>query len=329
VVDQPGEVRCAHGRFLQRCERPPVERHAQIPGEGRLDRQPRQLVPELDAVVLGAQHPRADAFVEAVERALGEGLEQPHFGALGDDGDRVEHRSGRGSETRRAGQDGVAHRHRHALGLRCEGLGDEERVAGGALVQLRGIGSGCRRQRGDRGRGQAGELQPGDGSDPRKLAEHDPQRVGAGHLLVSVAGDHQRRHLVDAAGEEPHDVERGLVGPVDVLEHEHRRRRRAELGEHRRRDVVRHRPLLDAPPELPVGHPRDVEERPERPWREERIARRPQNPGLRAAVRAEPAKQGRLADAGLTLDEDDLATRAGPHGGEAGTEHHELFRTLE
>jgi predicted N-acetyltransferase YhbS len=61
--------------------------------------------------------------------------------------------------------------------------------------------------------------QPDPGRHGRQLAEHDPQRV-VGH--VAECGDRQRRHAVHAAPAQPQHVERALVGPVHVLEHEHR-----------------------------------------------------------------------------------------------------------
>jgi hypothetical protein len=55
-----------------------------------------------------------------------------------------------------------------------------------------------------------------------QLAEHDPHRVGGVQLVVAVGGDNQRRQRVGAPGDELQDVERGLVGPVEVLEDEDR-----------------------------------------------------------------------------------------------------------
>ena len=74
--------------------------------------------------------------------------------------------------------------------------------------------------------------------------------MGAVELLVAVAGDDERRHRFGPAGHQPQHVKRRLVRPMDVLEHQDRRRRRLELAQQRCRDVVRLRPPFDVILEL-------------------------------------------------------------------------------
>ena len=51
-------------------------------------------------------------------------------------------------------------------------------------------------------------------------------------FIVAIAQHHQRTHALDATGEELHQVERGRVGPVQVLEHDDGGSRRAlQFGE--------------------------------------------------------------------------------------------------
>ena len=90
------------------------------------------------------------------------------------------------------------------------------------------------------------QLHPADRRTRGELAEHDPQRIGDVELVVAVAGDDERGHRLDPAGEQAEDVERRLVGPVHVLEHEDGRAPsaaapRASAAD----DLVRHRAPLD------------------------------------------------------------------------------------
>src|SRR6266568_3730576 len=55
--------------------------------------------------------------------------------------------------------------------------------------------------------------------------------------------------------------------------------------------------------ELTVSHLRDVEQRPERARREQRIARAPENSRRISKLVRKPAHQRRLADTGLAADE--------------------------
>ena len=94
VVREPVEVHDAVGR---RGERPPARARCSadpsIRRQRLLDRQPRKLMPEGDAVPAGTSMPGPEALLEAVDRRAGERLEQPQLGCVGDDRDRVEQRS--------------------------------------------------------------------------------------------------------------------------------------------------------------------------------------------------------------------------------------------
>ena len=57
------------------------------------------------------------------------------------------------------------------------------------------------------------------------VAQERPQRVGDVELLVAEGADHQRPGGCDAAEQEAQEVDGALVGPVEVVDDEHRRGR--------------------------------------------------------------------------------------------------------
>ena len=160
-------------------------------------------------------------------------LEQPQLGARRCDRDRVEQGARAGGQPRRAGQDGVA----HALGERRpaggERLGHVERVAAGDPVELGGVDLVRLGQILHRPLRQRLEPQARDGR-PRQLAQNSAERVGPAHLVVAVGEDDERRSGLDSAREQADEVERGAVGTVQILEHDHVRRPPAKLVEERR-----------------------------------------------------------------------------------------------
>jgi hypothetical protein len=175
------------------------------------------------------------------------------------------------------------------------------------------------RQRGDRfGRQRGGREAVRDPA--RQRAEHQPQRVRAVELIVAVGGDHKRRQRLDPARQQPHDVERRLVGPVQILEHDDRGS--AQLGRQRGREVTRRRAVRDQLGEL-AAH---VDERAERPRRVERVARAPQHP---RAVLAERAHARGLADPGLARHEHEAPAAARLDVSVAGRQQVEFRRTLQ
>jgi hypothetical protein len=57
-------------------------------------------------------------------------------------------------------------------------------------------------------------------------------------LVFAVGGEDERGHRADTSREDPEDVERRLVGPVQVLEHEHRGALIAKHAQQRGRHLV-------------------------------------------------------------------------------------------
>ncbi len=125
-------------------------------------------------------------------------------------------------------------------------------------------------------------------------------------LVVPVRRDDEPRDAVDAPAEDAQHVERRLVRPVDVLDHDDR----GAVG--LREERPRHRPgvrpgreqLLERPARA-VG---DVGERAERARRGEVLARPGEDPRLRSP--AELADERGLADPGLAADEHEPAALA-------------------
>ncbi len=214
-----------------------------------------------------------------------------------DDRQQLDRGARRGRERLDACDDGIGDARRHPV-TGVDDLGHEEGVAGGDLQHLLGVQVRAGGQRRDRPRGEAPEPDPTD-VGARQHPEDTLQRMVGPDLVVAVGHDEDASQPVDAAPDEPQHVERGLVGPVDVLEHQHRGAQRVvQLGEQRveegagvgRRDHVRERAACG------TCH---VVERTEGAAREEVVAPADEQPALDAGLVTEGADQARLADARL------------------------------
>ena len=146
--------------------------------------------------------------------------------------------------------------------MRGEQLLGEQRVAAAALVQLggqRGIGRAAEDPLELGGHALAAErrqLRQHHAVVVLQLGEHLADRVGAAQLAGAEADRHGQPLPAQAAHEEAHELARGAVDPVDVLEdHEHRRaaperaQQRHDRLEHARlREAVRLRTSADGQP---------------------------------------------------------------------------------
>ena len=119
-------------------------------------------------------------------------------------------------------------------------------------------------------------------------------------LIVPICGNHQRRHDLGTPPEHGHDIERCLVRPVQILDHDDRganggqfvaKRREAAGGALTSRDGLGKRTTHDRG---------DVNERSERTRRTQAITATPQDPRSRTASFTEIPHQGGLPDTGLT-----------------------------
>jgi hypothetical protein len=306
VVCEPGEVACAVRRFSEGRERSAVELGSPGRSERLLDGYSGELVAEGDAALTGHEHARHETFVQMLEALLAERLQEPELGLRRYDGDGLEQSGGRRGETGCAGEHRVADRGRDPVSLRREGLRDEERVSGSLAIEILDVDVvGLRERRHGDGRKRL-EPEAEDSLPGGELADQDPQRVHALELVVSIGHEDEARRVLDPASQQPDDVERRLVRPVCVLEHEDRRPR-AKLTQQLRRDLVRTGSARNERSELATGHVRDIEEWPQRTRREECLARPREHTDRRGLLGAEPLHERRLADPGLSSEQDETA----------------------
>jgi hypothetical protein len=128
--------------------------------------------------------------------------------------------------------------------------------------------------------------------------------------LVAAVGQQQRAgRAPDTAADDGQRVERRLVGPVQVLHHEHGRVAAVELVEQRAEHRLARCVGGQRVGELAARLPGDVVDRPQRTRREQRVAGAPQE--ARAAGARDALCQRGLADPGLAGDQHDAAV-AGP-----------------
>ena len=299
VVGEPRRVGAARVEPLEHLA---VQRRAAPRRDLGLEREPRELVAEGDGAAVHPRHAGQQAFVE---RLVG-GVDQLRVGGAGDHGQALEQLARRRAQTGGAGEHGVADRGRDRGGGRGQHLGHVERVAAGAAVQGVGVDPVRLGQRADRLGGQRRQLDPLDAHGGGQLAEHHAQRP---RLVVAEGDERERGHALHPAPEQAQHVERALVGPVDVLEHEHGAGRLAQGVQQGGDEHGRPRAGRDDLLQLAAGGVGDVEQRAERPRRVQRVARAPQD----LAALGELAHERGLADAGLAADQDQPAGRAGEH----------------
>jgi hypothetical protein len=122
-------------------------------------------------------------------------------------------------------------------------------------------------------------------------------------LVIAVGGENEDSGALDLSGEQPEHIERGLVRPVDVLEHEDGRSPGVGLSEQRRGEVVRAALSFEHGSELAPRVVRDVREGPQWPGREERVAGSREDPDVAVQLVAELLHDGCLADPCLARDQ--------------------------
>ena len=111
----------------------------------------------------------------------------------------------------------------------------------------------------------------------RQIADHEAARMTRADFVGAIGHHQHRARALHAPAEELEQVERRLVGPVAVLEHDQRRRPVLELVERRAEDRVAAGLGVDGGEQLALGLARDVVQRRERPRREQGIAGAPQH----------------------------------------------------
>ncbi len=187
-------------------------------GHGIQHRQPGQLVAELGHLTMGAHDSAGHGLVESLLRVRQDGGQQGRRDPDTQDGQHVHHAARRGRQTRQAACHGLAHGGRNGLGRGGQDLRDDERVAGGDLIHLRGVHCVSGGQPGDGPAAQGGQIVAVHPRIAGQRSQKSGQVVGAADLVVAVGGQHQRRNARQTASQVAQQVHRGLIGPVDVLD---------------------------------------------------------------------------------------------------------------
>ena len=220
-----------------------------------------------------------------------------------DDRGRLDQAAGAGGGPGEAGADRVADGGRDGRPAGFEDLADVERVAAGDPVQLGRVGAVRPGQRGDGADRQRRHPHPAGGPLGGQVAEHHPERVVRGDLLVPVGGQDQGRYPGQAAAEVAEQVGGGLVGPVQVLDdHDGQRARCSQLGQERGEQLIPGGALAAQHGELPAGLRADVEQRAQRPRGQQPVAASPQPARVRQLLLERLGQHG-LAHPGLTGDQ--------------------------
>lgn len=128
-----------------------------------------------------------------------------------------------------------------------------------------------------------------------------PQRMLGPHLVIAVRHHQQRGQPPDPPSQPDEPVERGLVGPVDVLDHDHGPGPlpgTRQLLQEGREDLLLGRAGTQPVGQHSPGLPADVVKRPQRPRGDQPVAAAPQHP--RPASPGELGDEHGLADARFT-----------------------------
>jgi hypothetical protein len=205
-------------------------------------------------------------------------------------------------QPRDAGQDRVRDGWRGLGGVaRREQLGHVERVAAGRRVDLVRV---LTRERGDGVAGQGKQLDQGRVLRPDR-AERRVERMTGRGLARAVRRHEQGGQGADAPAQHGQRVERGVVGPVHVLEHQHRRPRRSlELLDQQVVDLVRRRAGRQRVREAGRDAAREIAERPQRARDRQVVAGARENARAAVEIVQEAPHQGGLPDPGLAADAD-------------------------
>ena len=304
-VERQPRVAHVYRRRLQRAQ----DRGVQVAPEPRrnraLDGATCQLVTEGDGAGLALQHAGGHAFVDVTGHVLEGRVEQPQLNAGRHERDTLQQTSRRRREPTDARQHRVTHRRRQRLGTRSKQLRHKERIPTGERIDRVPVGRVRGRELAHRRQGKRGNLHPLNRGHRRQLAEQAGQQVSIARLVITVGGDDERGRSADATTEDAQHVERRLVTPLHILEHDHHRL--AQLLQQRQRHLARVPAGLDIQREPAADLPSDIEVPPER-RHDQLLAGTEQNAPLNP--RDEGPHQRRLAHARLATDKHKSPARA-------------------
>jgi hypothetical protein len=203
---------------------------------------------------------------------------------------------------------GVDHRGRDAVAAAGQHLGDEERVAVGRGEDPGRVDARVSGEAVDRTAAQRLQRQPLHGLGGEGT-EEPPQRVRVVDVVVPKGQDDHGSQRAQPSADVAQRVERGVVGPVHVLDDQHggpSPRSQLEAQGLVDRLLVRARcQCVGQRAGVLLGR---VAQRSERPRRQQVVAAADQDPGPVRDGAHEGAHQARLADAGLAQQQRDGAT---------------------
>jgi hypothetical protein len=177
-------------------------------------------VPERELGSRGAEHADRNALLDGLDLIAQQLDQEPRFDPEADHRRAFEGSTSGGREAGRPGEYGIADAVRNFLVGDGEDLGEEERVPAGAATQLQRIQHGYRGQASDSVLGERGEGDPTNDVAGREITENALERVLGADLVIAVRRDEENAAFPDPAAEELQEVQRRVVGPMHVLEHE-------------------------------------------------------------------------------------------------------------
>ena len=271
--------------------------------QARADRIAGELVPEANVGRVDLEQLPPLRLLGGERPAGQHGVEHRRGHAARDDRDQLDEPSRVVVEPGGPPEDGVRDRRRQLGGRsRRKQLGDEERVAARGGIEVEGVAPGERRNRVLRERRELDPDRVGGGDRTQCSTE----RVGRRHLAAAKGQHEQRRNRRDPATEDRDRVECRLVGPVDVLEHEHRRPRRPfQLGDQQALDLVRRGARVERGLELDRDGTDEVTDRPQRTRDRQVVAGAEEHSRAGVEIPCEARDELRLPDPGLAADEGD------------------------
>ena len=139
---------------------------------------------------------------------------------------------------------------------------------------------------------------------PGQFAESQPDGVGRGELVVTIRGDEHRAGALYAPADEAHEIESGLVRPVQVLEDEDGHALGlGQIVEQSTEQQLRRFPMACERATERRALCGDLPYRGECAWRGKGIARSPERARVASVLRDEAFDQRALAEPGLPGDE--------------------------
>jgi hypothetical protein len=324
-------ARHGYGRrrgVLERLQHRGMQRLRHRLGERRFHRRAGQLVPKAECGgAVRHQQPRVQALLQRGHVGLQQTLDQPAFDARRHHRSQPHDRLRAGAQARITCEHQVLHAARHGVDAAAQQLGDEERVALRQRMDARRRAQRAPRQHVHRLRRQALHVDARDQAR-RQLAEQAAQRMFGADLVVAVRERQQHRRAVDAAADEANQIERGVVGPVHVLDHpQHRPAAALQLGQHGIEQRAALRVGGEQRAKSHLGAARDVEQWCQWLRRLQRVARAPPQQRV-AAPFGQDSQQAGLADAGFAGDAGGVAAAA-RHRGEQRLELSQHTITLD